>query len=147
MMAHSARDPYWQAGVRREVTDNPRAQAAIENECSRCHMPMAHVETVRRGGHQSIFANIVTAPPAAIDPMAVEGVSCALCHQITSDGLGSKSSFTGGFVIDSASPVQGRPMFGPYQVEPGPRFGERHPGAQGVPERRPAAEPSFSLNW
>jgi hypothetical protein len=40
MMAHSARDPYWQAGVRREVTDHPQAQAAIENECSRCHMRM-----------------------------------------------------------------------------------------------------------
>jgi hypothetical protein len=122
MMAHSARDPYWQAGVRREVTDHPRAQAAIENECSRCHMPMAHVETQRRGGQQSIFANIPSAIPAAgIDLLAVEGVSCALCHQIKSDGLGSKSSFTGGFVIETAPPQQGRQMLGPYEVEPGPR--------------------------
>ncbi len=73
MMAHSARDPYWHAGVRREVTDHPRAQAAIENECSRCHMPMAHVETQRRGGQQSVFANIPSANPAAIDPLALEG--------------------------------------------------------------------------
>jgi hypothetical protein len=58
MMAHSARDPYWQAGVRREVTDHPRAQAAIENECSRCHMPMAHVQTHDMGGQQSVFANL-----------------------------------------------------------------------------------------
>ena len=122
MMAHSARDPYWQAGVRREVTDHPKAQAAIENECSRCHMPMAHVETQRRGRQQSVFANIPSASPAAaIDPFAVEGVSCALCHQITSDGLGSKASFTGGFVIETAPPQQGRQMFGPYEVEPGPR--------------------------
>ena len=63
MMAHSARDPYWQAGVRREVTDHPQAQAAIENECSRCHMPMAHVETQRRGGQQSVFANIPSREP------------------------------------------------------------------------------------
>jgi hypothetical protein len=122
MMAHSARDPYWQAGVRREVTDHPRAQAAIENECSRCHMPMAHVDTQRRGGQQSVFANIPSASPAAaVDPLAVEGVSCALCHQIKSDGLGSKASFTGGFVIETAPPQQGRQMFGPYEVEPGPR--------------------------
>ncbi len=122
MMAHSVRDPYWQAGVRRELTDHPQAQAAIENECSRCHMPMAHVETQRRGGQQSVFANIPSAnPAAAIDPLAVEGVSCALCHQITSDGLGSKASFTGGFVIETALPAQGRQMFGPYDVEPGPR--------------------------
>jgi mono/diheme cytochrome c family protein len=122
MMAHAARDPYWQAGVGREVTDHPRAQAAIENECSRCHMPMAHVETERRGGQQSVFANIPSASPAAaIDPLAVEGVSCALCHQIKSDGLGSKASFTGGFVIETAPPQQGRQMFGPYEVEPAPR--------------------------
>ena len=122
MMAHAARDPYWQAGVRREVTDHPRAQAAIENECSRCHMPMAHVETQRRGGQQSVFANILAASPAAaIDPLAAEGVSCALCHQIKSDGLGAKASFTGGFIIETAPPPQGRQMFGPYEVEPGPR--------------------------
>jgi len=122
MMAHSARDPYWQAGVRREVTDHPQAQAAIENECSRCHMPMAHVETRRRGGQQSVFANIPLAGAAAfVDPMAVEGVSCALCHQIKTDGLGSKASFTGGFVIDTAPQQRGRQMFGPYEVEPGPR--------------------------
>ena len=122
MMAHSARDPYWQAGVRREVTDHPRAQAAIENECSRCHMPMAHVETQRRGRQQSVFANIpVVNPPAAVDPLAVEGVSCALCHQIKPDRLGSKASFTGGFVIETAPSPQGRQMFGPYEVEPGPR--------------------------
>lgn len=122
MMAHSARDPYWQAGVRREVTDHPRAQAAIENECSRCHMPMAHVETQGRGGQQSVFANIPSASPAAaVDPLAVDGVSCALCHQIKNDGLGSRASFTGGFVIETSPPQQGRQMFGPYEVEPGPR--------------------------
>jgi hypothetical protein len=120
MMAHAARDPYWHAGVRREVTDHPRAQAAIENECSRCHMPMAHVETQARGGRQSVFANIpAVGGGGAADPLAVEGVSCSLCHQITSDALGSKSSFTGGFVIDMKTPLEGRQMFGPYEVDRG----------------------------
>jgi hypothetical protein len=119
MMAQSARDPYWQAGVRREVTDHPRAQAAIENECSRCHMPMAHVQTHVLGRQQSVFANLPPATGAAADPLAVEGVSCALCHQIRSDALGSKSSFTGGFVIDTTTPFESRQMFGPYEVDPG----------------------------
>jgi len=118
MMAHSARDPYWQAGVRREAIDHPGSQAAIENECSRCHMPMAHVLTRAAGGQQSVFANLPSAAGAA-DPLAVEGVSCTLCHQVASDGLGSKASFTGGFVI-GAAPARGAPIFGPYQVEPGP---------------------------
>ena len=37
MMANSARDPYWQAGVRREVMDYPGARAAIEDTCATCH--------------------------------------------------------------------------------------------------------------
>ena len=41
MMANAARDPYWQAAVRRETIDHPESRAAIENECSICHMPMA----------------------------------------------------------------------------------------------------------
>src|SRR6187551_3532982 len=44
MMANSARDPYWQAGVRRETIDHPQAKAAIEDECSKCHMPMARYQ-------------------------------------------------------------------------------------------------------
>ena len=119
MMAHSARDPYWQAGVRREVTDHAIAQSEIENECSRCHMPMAHVQTHVLGGRQSVFANLPVGGNTTADPLAVEGVSCAVCHQIRSDGLGTKSSFTGGFVIDTATPLERRPVFGPYPVDAG----------------------------
>ena len=118
IMAHSARDPYWQAGVRREVMDHPRAQAAIENECSRCHMPMAHVQHHALNRQQTVFPNLPAAGAGA-DPLAVEGVSCAVCHQIRSDALGSKSSFTGGFVIDTGTPLERRQMFGPYEVDPG----------------------------
>jgi hypothetical protein len=118
MMAHSARDPYWHAGVRREVMDHPRAQAAIENECSRCHMPMAHVQQHALNRQQTVFPNLPAAGAGA-DPLAVEGVSCAVCHQIRSDALGSKSSFTGGFVIDTGTPLEKRQMFGPYEVDPG----------------------------
>ena len=41
MMANSARDPYWQAGVRRETIDHPTHSAVIQDECAGCHMPMA----------------------------------------------------------------------------------------------------------
>ncbi|MGH8639797.1 MAG: hypothetical protein ACREUZ_21935, partial [Burkholderiales bacterium] len=40
IMANSSRDPYWQAAVRREVIDHPKAAAGIEDECAVCHMPM-----------------------------------------------------------------------------------------------------------
>lgn len=117
MMAHSARDPYWQAGVRRELMDHPKAQAAIETECSRCHMPMAHVQAVASGQTPSVFANVPHAE--APDPLAVEGVSCSVCHQITSDRLGEPESFTGHFTIDTTTPLDERRIFGPYGVDQG----------------------------
>jgi hypothetical protein len=121
MMAHAARDPYWHAGVRREVTDHPKAQAAIENECSRCHMPMAHVQSQTLNRRQSVFANIaaVGGAGAASDPFAVEGVSCSLCHQIADQRLGEKSSFTGGFVVDTSTPAEQRRLFGPFDIDAG----------------------------
>ena len=115
MMAHAARDPYWQAAVRREIVDHPGASASIiENECTRCHMPMAHEQARSAGRSLALFENLAGAPKA--DPLAAEGVSCSLCHQITDAKLGDKASFTGGFVIDArAQPT----MFGPYEVPPG----------------------------
>ena len=125
MMAHSARDPYWQAGVRREVLDHPRAAAAIEHECSRCHMPMAHVAQVAAGGQSTVFQN-------RADPMAMDGVSCTVCHQIQKDKLGTRESFTGHFVIDTAAPVGTRPVFGPFAVDPSLQ-GVMHSATQFLP--------------
>lgn len=49
IMANSSRDPYWQASVRRETIDHPEAKAAIEDECSVCHMPITRYEAKLRG--------------------------------------------------------------------------------------------------
>ncbi len=118
MMAHSAVDPYWQAGVRREVMDHPREQAVIENECSRCHMPMAHVQAQTQGRPMRIFENVPGAPGRP-EPLAVEGVSCTVCHQITPDGFGQRASFNGGFTVDTKTSIEPRRMFGPYEVDKG----------------------------
>ena len=52
IMANAARDPYWQAAVRREIIDHPQASATIEDECSACHMPMTRfaARTAGRAG-------------------------------------------------------------------------------------------------
>lgn len=120
MMANSARDPYWQAAVRREVTDFPDAAAAIEEKCSRCHMPMASVAAAATGRTSSVFANLPVGGSAAPDAaLAADGVSCSLCHQIAPTGLGREESFTGGFSISEASPPEGRPVFGPFEPDAG----------------------------
>ncbi len=114
MMANSARDPYWQAAVRREVMDQPGLQAAIEDTCSTCHMPMARTAAKAAGGLGEVFAHL--GPDAAAGPdvaAALDGVSCTVCHQIRPDNLGEHESFDGGFVV--GGPEAGvATAFGPF---------------------------------
>ena len=123
MMANAGRDPYWMASVRREVIDHPSHRAAIEDECSVCHMPMARASAVAAGGKGEIFSHLShidsgRGPAADVGRLAADGVSCALCHQITAEHLGTPASYTGGFVL--GAPVGGvRPILGPYDVTPG----------------------------
>lgn len=120
MMANSARDPYWQAAVRREVIDHPDAADAIQAECSKCHMPMARTTAVAAGGEGRIFDHLpIGATALPMDSLAADGVSCSLCHQVQPDGLGEERSFVGGFVIDQATAWGSRTMFGPFAVDAG----------------------------
>jgi hypothetical protein len=115
IMANSARDPYWHAAVRREVLDHPAAQAAIEDKCSTCHMPMARFDAAAAGGHGEVFANLARSGPE--HELAMDGVSCTVCHQISAENLGTHASFDGGFKIEQAS--AGRVSFGPHDVDAG----------------------------
>lgn len=120
MMANSARDPYWQASVRREVLDHPAARAAIEAECSRCHMPMSAAQAGVAGTPSEVFAHLpVGSADSPHAPLAADGVSCALCHQIQPEKLGSPESFVGHFVVDTTRPFGTRQVFGPYTVDSG----------------------------
>ena len=120
MMANSARDPYWQAAVRREAIDHPEVLEDIEHECSVCHMPMANTQARAEKRKPAIFAHL---PVGTVDTpdarLAADGVSCTICHQIRPEGFGTPASFTGGYVIDTATPGESRPMFGPFPVDAG----------------------------
>jgi hypothetical protein len=119
MMANSALDPYWHAGVRRETIDHPESRAAIEDECSICHMPMARFES-RLGGHEgTVFAHLRFLPDDRGDKLAADGVSCSLCHQIGKEKLGTRESFVGGFVIGAPNAQGERLEFGPYAPDAG----------------------------
>jgi len=51
--------------------------------------------------------------------LAADGVSCSACHQITADGLGDPSTFTGGFRVDESTPWGSRQMLGPFTTDRG----------------------------
>src|SRR5262245_39951473 len=121
MMANSARDPYWQAGVRRETIDHPTHAAAIQDECAGCHMPMATRIVREADGRGEVFSHLPlnARSPSELRRLAADGVSCTVCHQISSEHLGTRESFNGEFAI-KPTPASGvRQIFGPYQVDAG----------------------------
>ena len=88
-MAHSSRDPYWQAAIRRETMDHPSATAVIEDECAVCHMPMSRFLAVGDGLRGVIFDHLpFAAASSATTGLAGAGVSCTVCHQIPGRGPG-----------------------------------------------------------
>jgi hypothetical protein len=120
MMANSSRDPYWHAGVRREMMDHPKAADAIEDECAICHMPMSTTTARAAKRHGTIFSHLPFGPTMdAGARLAADGVSCAVCHQIGPERLGTRESFNGGFVLAQPAADGVRRMFGKYEVEPG----------------------------
>ena len=121
MMANASRDPYWHAAVRRETLDHPEHAAAIEDECSICHMPMARTLAHAQGLEGRVFANVPapTTDDTIERQLAADGVSCTVCHQISDDGLGTPASFGGGFVIQPPAADGFPSMFGPFEVTDG----------------------------
>src|SRR6266566_7697930 len=119
MMANAARDPYWQAGVRRETMDHRESKAAIEDECSKCHMPMARYQSKFEGREGEVFSRLQFGSDNRLDQMAQDGVSCSLCHQITKEKLGTPESLVGGFVVDTTHNAGEREEYGPFKIDDG----------------------------
>ena len=121
MMANSARDPYWQAGVRRETIDHPKRSGDIQNECSACHMPMAQKIAHAAGGKGEVFTHLPIAGPSGseLQRLASDGISCTVCHQIAPDRLGTRESFNANFSLLPTRADGTRTIFGPYQVDRG----------------------------
>lgn len=112
MMANATRDPLWRAAVSAEVAANPKNKEFIEAKCLRCHAPMASVE--RQHAIETIGMDVLYKEGAKHQQLALDGVSCAACHQIDPKKLGTAESFSGGFDI-----FPGKKIYGPHK-EPFP---------------------------
>ena len=119
IMANSARDPYWQASVRREDLDHPEARAVIEDGCADCHMPIARYEAKLQGRLGEVFAHLPFDADPKKNASAEDGVSCSVCHQIGTEKLGARESFNGGFVVDAPEAEENHPEYGPFVIQPG----------------------------
>ena len=119
IMANSARDPYVLASVRRETLDHPSHGAEIQNECATCHLPAAQKTTQVGGGYARVFWPDGGEHASALQALARDGVSCTVCHQISSDGLGTRQSFNGNFTVAPTLANGRRRAFGAFAPDPG----------------------------
>jgi len=100
MMANAAKDPFWQAKVSHEVLVNPNLKEEIETVCTRCHAPMGNINAINNGAEHYSLLEVQN------DPIALDGVSCTVCHQITPESLGN---YSGSFLVSN-----NKTIYGPY---------------------------------
>ena len=117
LMANASRDPYWQASLRRETTEHGQAAAAIEDECSSCHMPIPQYQAKQHGQLNKIFDHLPLLSRG--DKTHADGVTCSVCHQITSERLGTPASYNGNFVVNPPAADGARAEYGPYEIDAG----------------------------
>ncbi|MBC8377445.1 MAG: T9SS type A sorting domain-containing protein [FCB group bacterium] len=110
MMANAAIDPLWQAKVQAEIAANPQLQSVIEDKCTSCHAPMGNTQAGYDGQPDYTIAEMLESP------LGMDGVSCAVCHQIQDQDLGQGESFSGHFTIEDSRLIYGpfsNPVVGP----------------------------------
>lgn len=117
MMANATRDPFWQAKVRSELNRTPNQKTTIQNTCTRCHAPMANEEARKQNDHvQAVFESGILSRQNPYHDLAMNGVSCTLCHQISPNKpFGTEAGFSGNFVIDSVPTSTERLIYGPFK--------------------------------
>ncbi|MCA9568027.1 MAG: hypothetical protein KC656_09300, partial [Myxococcales bacterium] len=105
MMANATRDPLWRAVVSAELDATPAASEVIQQTCLRCHAPLASAAHGLTGLDRPTFADL--APGSDMLQLALDGVSCTLCHQIEPDGLGTEASYDGGWTVAGQGVIYG----------------------------------------
>ena len=116
MMGLAGRDPIFFSQLNSEVTlhgnlkNHPgQGKEFVQDLCLHCHGVMGqrqyHDDTGR-----FFTRDILQDPNSMYGALARDGISCAVCHRISAQGLGTPASFTGNFNL--GPPDQ---MNGPYK--------------------------------
>lgn len=100
MMANATKDPFWRAKVSYEVIKNPELQEEIETTCTRCHAAQGNFNASHNGQTHYSMEELYA------DPIANDGVSCTVCHQILEESHGN---FSGNIEFG-----ENHQIFGPY---------------------------------
>ncbi len=87
------------------------------------HLPHAHAAPDRQG-REARNPGLRPSPADAEHKglktaAAADGVSCSVCHQIQSTGLGTPATFVGNVVVAGPSNQSNRPEYGPFAIDAG----------------------------
>lgn len=106
MMGNAAKDPFWRAKVDIEINSlkNNTLKKAAGDLCLKCHSPMAYTNAADNNITDYNFEKSLN------DELARDGVSCSLCHQISSENLGNSNSYAGNYLIK-----KDMILWGPYE--------------------------------
>lgn len=103
MMANAAKDPFWRAKVSHEILTVPQNQEILESTCTKCHAP-AGIKNAHYLGQETYSLESMEA-----DPIALDGVTCTVCHQIPQESMGN---YSGNFLVG-----ENHEIWGPYSFE------------------------------
>ncbi|MCA2005100.1 MAG: T9SS type A sorting domain-containing protein [Ignavibacterium sp.] len=104
MMGNASKDPLWRAMVAEEVSNFPQHQQMIETTCTKCHSPVGFTQAMYNGQNNYSMNELKQ------NPLANDGVSCTVCHQIKPDNFGTQQSYSGNYIIHADSI-----LYGPYE--------------------------------
>lgn len=114
LMGLAGRDPIFFSQLASEVSlhkgidaDPAKSQAIIEDTCLRCHGVMGQRQFHADSGGQLFTREHLSDPTSKYGALARDGVSCAVCHRISNDGLGTPATYTGLFNLDPPSQING----------------------------------------
>lgn len=114
VMGLAGRDPVFLAQLESEHALQPDLGTFIDNTCFTCHGVMGKRQVeIDSGGTRDFALAMLYAGPGEPNfhygALARDGVSCAACHAVSPEGLGTAATFTGQFNIGKPTEI-----FGPY---------------------------------
>jgi hypothetical protein len=111
MMGLSGRDPVFYSQLETEFNLHPELREQIVNTCLSCHgvMGQRQITLDKKGPFKLEYLDRFGSQPfAEYGGLARDGVSCAVCHHISAEGLGTPSTYTGKFNLGKPDEIFGQ---------------------------------------
>lgn len=111
MMGLSGRDPVFFSQLETELNLHPELSEQIVNTCLSCHgvMGQRQITLDKKGPFKLEYLDRTGSQPfAEYGGLARDGVSCAVCHHISAEGLGKPETYTGKFNLGKPDEIFGQ---------------------------------------